>query len=165
MQFDVDFAENGAIITADEVQSQYWKINTFTLFVQVVSFLVSDAWKSRTSVLSRGAAVTVELEGASTPGSLEPGKGSFWAEVVAVPPVGEVAAGTQLYSVRPYGAKEGEAPLTVARSLLRHRKVHTKAIFGITDDKKHDSFAAQWFMTATLKFLKTTYIDTGIWSK
>ena len=73
----------------------------------------------------------------------------------------QVAAGTQLYSVRPYGAKEGEAPLTVARSLLRHRKVHTKAIFGITDDKKHDSFAAQWFMTASLKFLQTTYIDTG----
>lgn len=90
MQFDVDFAENGAIITADEVQSQYWKINAFTLFVQVVSFLLSDAWKSRTSVLSRGAAVTVELEGASTPGSLEPGKGSFWAEVIAVPPAGEV---------------------------------------------------------------------------
>jgi hypothetical protein len=58
---------------------------------------------------------------------------------------------TQLYSVRPYGAKEGEAPLQVARSLLRHRKLHTKAIFGITDDKKHDSFAAQWFMKATLK--------------
>jgi hypothetical protein len=90
LQFDVDFAENGAIITADEVQSQYWKINSFTLFVQVVSFLLSDAWKSRTSVLSRGAAVTVELEGASTPGSLEPGKGSFWAEVVVVPPAGEV---------------------------------------------------------------------------
>ena len=54
-----------------------------------------------------------------------------------MPPL-QVAAGTQLYSVRPYGAKEGEAPLTVARSLLRHRKVHTKAIFGITDDKKHE---------------------------
>jgi|TARA_B110000196_G_C20847603_1_gene521277 hypothetical protein len=92
LQFDVDFAENGAIITADEVQSQYWQINSFTLFVQVVSFLLSDAWKSRTSVLSIGTAVTVELEGASTPGALEPGKDSFWAEVVAAPlsPSGEV---------------------------------------------------------------------------
>lgn len=35
LQFDVDFAENGSIITAEEVQSQYWKINSFTLFVQV----------------------------------------------------------------------------------------------------------------------------------
>ena len=69
---------------------------------------------------------------------------------------------TQLYSVRPYGAKEGEAPLQVARSLLRHRKVHTKAIFGITDDKKHDSFAAQWFMKATLNILQTKYVDTGL---
>ena len=63
---------------------------------------------------------------------------------------------------KPYGAKEGEAPLQVARSLLRHRKVHTKAIFGITDDKKHDSFAAQWFMKATLNILQTKYVDTGL---
>jgi hypothetical protein len=27
----------------------------------------------------------------------------------------------------------------VKRELLRHRKLHTKAVFGITDDKKHDS--------------------------
>ena len=44
LQFDVDFAENGAIITAEEVQSQYWMINSFTLFVQVVYWLVSEAW-------------------------------------------------------------------------------------------------------------------------
>ena len=48
------------------------------------------------------------------------------------------------------------------RSLLRHRKRHTKAIFGITEDKKHDSYAAQWFMKATLQLLKIAYIDTGI---
>ena len=48
------------------------------------------------------------------------------------------------------------------RGLLRHRKLHTKAVFGISDDKKHDSYAAQWFMNATLQILKLAYIDTGI---
>jgi hypothetical protein len=50
----------------------------------------------------------------------------------------------------------------VRRGLLRHRKLHTKAIFGITDDKKHDSYAAQWFMKASLSLLQLAYIDTGI---
>jgi hypothetical protein len=50
----------------------------------------------------------------------------------------------------------------VKRGLLRHRKLHSKAIFGITDDKKHDSYAAQWFMKASLNLLKCAYVDTGI---
>jgi hypothetical protein len=50
----------------------------------------------------------------------------------------------------------------VRRGLLRHRKLHTKAIFGISDDKKHDSYAAQWFMKASLALLQQMYVDTGI---
>ena len=114
LQFDVDFAENGPIITAEEVQSQYWLINSFTLFVQVVSFLVSDAWISRISRLTCGMAVTVELEGASEPGATQPAKGSFWAEVVGVPAVSAGASDetlqAQMYYVRRYGAAEGSAP-------------------------------------------------------
>ena len=135
LQFDVGFAENGAIITADEVQSQYWKINAFTLFVQVVSFLVSEAWTSRTSRLLRGTAVTVELDGASMVGAIEPGKGSYWAEVVAVPPAIDSSTAlqeAQLYGVREHGASEATEPMQVKRELLRHRKLHTKAIFGTT---------------------------------
>ena len=166
LQFDVDFAENGPIITAEEVQSQYWLVNTFTLFVQVVSFLVSDAWISRTSRLACGMAVTVELDGASEPGAIQPGKGSFWAEVVCVPTVDagacDEALQAQMYGVQRHGAAEGSAPQQVRRALLRHRKLHTKAVFGITDDKKHDSYAAQWFMNATLQILKLAYVDTGI---
>ena len=118
MKFDVDFAENGAIITAEEVQSQYWKINSFTLFVQVVSFLVSEAWTSRTSRIACGAAVTVEFEGASVPGAIQPGKGSFWAEVVKLPPTiegggTEEALEAQIYHVRRHGATEGEAHIQV----------------------------------------------------
>jgi hypothetical protein len=139
LQFDVDFAENGAIITAEEVQSQYWKINAFTLFVQVVSFLVSEAWVSRTSRLSCSTAVTVELDGASEPGAVQPGKGSFWAEVVSVPALlapdgdaSDVACQAQMYGVRRQGAAEGSAPEQVRgrhRILGRYthpiRKVHT----------------------------------------
>lgn len=99
LHFDVDFAENGAIITAEEVQSQYWQISAFTLFVQVVSWLVSEAWVSRTSRLVRGTAVTVELDGASEPGSTQPGKGSYWAEVVSVP-AGDANASDEALQVR-----------------------------------------------------------------
>jgi hypothetical protein len=101
VQFDVDFAENGSIITAEEVQSQYWKINSFTLFVQVVSWLVSEAWRSRTSRLVRGMAVTVELDGASEPDSLQPGKGSYWAEVVSVPTINANASDEALQVTTP----------------------------------------------------------------
>jgi|EP00966_Prymnesium_polylepis_P116886 hypothetical protein len=52
--------------------------------------------------------------------------------------------------------------MQVRRGLLRHRKLHSKAIFGISDDKKHDSYAAQWFMRASLDLLKCMYVDTGI---
>eukprot|EP00966_Prymnesium_polylepis_P015663 362004-Prymnesium_polylepis.1 len=100
LQFDVDFAENGSIITAEEVQSQYWKINSFTLFVQVVSWLVSEAWVSRTSSLTCGMAVTVELEGASERGSIQPGKGSYWAEVVSMPVVDAIASDEALQVTR-----------------------------------------------------------------
>ena len=50
----------------------------------------------------------------------------------------------------------------VRRGLLRHRKLHSKAIFGITDDKKHDSYAAQWFMRATLELIRLAYVLPGI---
>lgn len=40
---------------------------------------------NRTSKLALGSAVTVEVEGMSQVGTLQPGKGSYWAEVVSVP--------------------------------------------------------------------------------
>ena len=67
-----------------------------------------------------------------------------------------------MYGVLRHGASDESPPEQVPRALLRHRKLHTKAIFGISDDKKHDSYAAQWFMKATLNLLKLAYVDTGI---
>lgn len=132
----------------------------------MVSFLVTEAWISRTSRLPLGTAVTVELDGASERGAVQPGDGSFWAEVVTVPPEAATASDealqAQVYGVRRHGADATSPPLPVARGLLRHRKLHSKAIFGVTDDKKHDSYAAQWFIKASLDLIYAAYVITGI---
>ena len=47
------------------------------------------------------------------------------------------------------------------RQYLRHRKLHTKAFVHISDDKTHDSYAAQTFMNKTFDYLKQNYVDTG----
>ena len=46
-------------------------------------------------------AVTVELDGASEPDSLQPGKGSYWAEVVSVPTVDANASDAALQVTAP----------------------------------------------------------------
>ena len=48
----------------------------------------------------------------------------------------------------------------VERRFLRHRKLHTKAFVHISDDKTHDSYAAQTFMNKTFDYLKQNYVDT-----
>ena len=84
---------------------------------------VAPSSKCATSRLSCGTAVTVELDGASEPGAVQPGKGSFWAEVVSVPaPLAaeafDVARQAQMYGVRRQGAAEGSAPEQVRRLCL-----------------------------------------------
>jgi hypothetical protein len=157
----VEFAEKGTIITGREVQSEYWVTKQYTVFVQVVSWLAFDAWRSRDSVLSKGAAVTVEPEGASVAGALEPAQGSYWAEVMQVP---EAAARSEneVYGVRQHDAAEADPLAMVARHRLRHRKLRTKAYIGISDDRKHDSWAAQYYIKATLSDLKRRFVDTKV---
>ena len=103
--------------------------------------------------------MTVEPPEKSKPGNTEIVVGSFWAEVVASPGLDK---DTAVYSVRPHSAKKEDPPLEIQRQYLRHRKLHTKAYFGVTDDKKHDSFAAQYFILATLRHLFDTYVQTGV---
>lgn len=69
LQSDVDFAENGDIISSREVQSEYWVMQHYTLFMQVVSFLITSEWIDRSGSLARGCMVTVEPPEASVPGS------------------------------------------------------------------------------------------------
>jgi hypothetical protein len=45
------------------------------------------------------------------------------------------------------------------RRFLRHRKWHTIAFIGVTSDKKHDSYATQYFMTEQQKWWQEKYVD------
>ena len=69
---DSDHSENGPIPNAREIQSEYWKLKQFSLFISMWRYLLSSAWLNRTSVLQKGDAVTVEPEGESVAGSLTP---------------------------------------------------------------------------------------------
>jgi hypothetical protein len=125
LQLDVDFAENGQIITGREVQSEYWVTKQYTLFVQVVSWLLYDAWRSRDFILSVRYAVKVEPEGASVVDAIEPAAGFVWGEVVTVPSE-PTASESAVYGVRKCSSSYDEPPIMVPRHRLRHRKLHTK---------------------------------------
>lgn len=70
IQSDVDFAMDGDIPppAGVSVQSDHWSPMSFTEFVQVVSWIPQAVWKSRSSELWIGAAVTVEPAENSIPG-------------------------------------------------------------------------------------------------
>ena len=73
----------------------------------------------------------------STAERLSPAKGSFYAEVHGTPP-GEGL--TQVYSVTVFDHPElpdGTVLVGIPRERLRHRKKHTTAFIGITDEKRH----------------------------
>lgn len=66
--------------------------------------------------------------------------------------------------VRRHGADaETEVPLEmVPRHLLRHSKLYTEALIHASDDKTHDSHAAQTFISKTLmQHLDEQYVKTG----
>ena len=81
LDVDSDHSENGTIANAREIQSEYWRMNYFSLFISIWSYLCSEAWLDRSGALHKGDAVTFEPEGASVPGSLELVPGSVYAEV------------------------------------------------------------------------------------
>ena len=90
-----DWSENGEIKVKHQMQSEYWTITYYSLLISMVSFLVTNVWIDRTSALERLAEVTVEPEGLSEPGSLEPADGSFFAIV----DVGSTAVGGEVIMV------------------------------------------------------------------
>ena len=97
------------------VASFHLETPRYTLFNLVASWLETAAWKSRDSALTIGDAVTVEPTDTSRPGTTQPAAGSFWAEVVKLPP--PITNGQplppperQLYGVRRHGAS-ADAPL------------------------------------------------------
>lgn len=76
-------SENGPIANAREVQSEYWRLKNYSLFISIWAHLLNSAWVDRVGALSKGDAVTVELEGESILNSITPPVGSCYAEVVA----------------------------------------------------------------------------------
>ena len=164
VQSDIDFAMDGDIPPPQgrAVQSEHWSPMSFTLFVQVVSWLESAAWINRKSTLAKGTAVTCEPAEHSKAGTTEPATGSYWAEVVELPSPTNTSDDPELhiYGVRRHGAAE-DAIEYVERRWLRHRKLHTKAFTHVSNDKTHDSHAAQTFLNKTFEYLEEHYVKTG----
>lgn len=163
LQFDVDFAMNGTIPPPQgrSMQADHWSPMDYTLFINITSWLRTDKWVSRTSKLAKGDAVTVEHANTPMCHATEPATGSYWAEVVSLP---TAASGSEpercIYGVRRHNAAS-DAPLEmVERRFLRHRVLHTKAFIHVSDDKTHDSNAAQVFINTTLEFLEEQYVKT-----
>ena len=46
---DYDWSENGLIAAARQIQSEYWCLKYFSLFITIVSYLVPDSWHDQAS--------------------------------------------------------------------------------------------------------------------
>lgn len=142
---DYDWSENGVIASARQIQSEYWSLVHYSLFIQITTYLESDAWLNQRSLLAAGTEVTVQQEGDDF-GARQPTKGAFYAKVEAAP---KDEGEGELYSIKVYGhptMADGDVIEGVRRERLRHRKKHTTATVGVTDEKRHDSHTTQHFL-------------------
>ena len=165
IQCDVDFAMDGEIPppAGKSIQSDHWCPMSFTAFIATLSWIPRATWISRSSELPVGAAVTVEPADKSSAGSIEPAEGSYGGEVVELPLRSDGLTDPELqqYGIRRFGA-DADAPLEmVERRFLRHRARHTKAFVHISNDKTHDSQAAQTFINKTIEYIEENYVKTG----
>ena len=55
-----DWAENGVLELARQIQSEYWALVAYSLFISITAFLDVAAWKRRDGELQRGSEVTIE---------------------------------------------------------------------------------------------------------
>lgn len=55
---DYDWSENGVIASARQIQSEYWSLTHYSLFISITSYLVVEAWLDRSSILLEKTAVT-----------------------------------------------------------------------------------------------------------
>jgi hypothetical protein len=133
LKIDVDWAENYTMLHAREIQSEYWMMKQCSIFVCIGKMLLKDVWAATSGQLKEGSEVTVELEG------LQP----FWASVKRV----GAAEGSSEYVITDSDGVEH----TVKRSDLRERVWHTTAQIGVSNDKRHDSYATQSFMTMMIE--------------
>ena len=145
LDVDSDHSENGTIANAREIQSEYWVSKMYSLFISIWSYLCSKAWVDRVGALPKGTAVTLEPEGASTPGSLKLLPGSVYAVVEE----GSTLEGeATMYHVR-----ERNGPLhRVPRERLRRRQRRTVAFACVCNEKRHDAATTQHFLNRILAY-------------
>eukprot|EP00966_Prymnesium_polylepis_P099821 2311198-Prymnesium_polylepis.2 len=132
---DSDWAENGKLEQLREFQSEYWTIVSYCLFMSITSFLETASWKDRESILPKGAEVTVE-PGESIEGSISLADGAYFATVEQS---ASTAGRSALYVVNTPDGKTA----TISRERLRHRRWHTTAFVGVTNEKRHDGATTQ----------------------
>ena len=48
--FDYDWSENGLISAARQIQSEYWCLKYFSLFITICSYLLPDEWHDQASL-------------------------------------------------------------------------------------------------------------------
>ena len=141
---DYDWSENGLIAAARQIQSEYWCLKYYSLFIVIVSYLKSKEWLDRDSLLKEGDEVTVEP--ASSPaGALEPALGSYYARVHIAP----AAAGERsLYKLKKENGEVLDGDFH--RGQLRHRVFYTQAFGCVTDEKRHDGYTTSHFLNKIL---------------
>ena len=128
---------NGTLLSAREVQSEYWKLKQFSLFMCIASFLQSDTWLDTEGALPEGAEVTV-LPGGSS--DVAPHKDAFIATIA----VGHVDVGRNvLYRLRKDGVLLSEM---IPRHRLRHRVWYSICFACVTNEKRHDAPSTQHFL-------------------
>ena len=132
---NADWAENGSILNAREIQSEYWSIKSYSLFISIAVYLVSSIWNDTKSALSNDAEVTIEHEN---------GRTEFGWVVGGSTDAGEDV----VYTVR----RRKAGPIEVPRRRLRHRVKRSIAFIGVTDEKRHDAPSSQHFFRRQLEW-------------
>ena len=149
---DSDYSESGPIANAREIQSEYWKMKRYTLFVSIWSYLLISAWLDRCGRLAMGDEVTVEPEDTSTPdgrqvdNGLVPPASSFFA--IIEEGSSDVGEGV-LYRLR---GRDGVLRPSIPRARLRLRRRRTVAFACVSNEMRHDAPSTQHFLNRILHY-------------
>ena len=149
---DVDWAENHKLKESRAIQSEYWTEAMMSLFICISKLLLLSSWQKSSGQLMVGEEVTVDPELVLAELWGNHSEPSYWATIVKAGGSHEKS----LYTVEDeHGTKH-----QMQRKFLRHRKWHTVAMIGVTSDRKHDSYATQYFMTEQQKWWEEKYVKT-----
>ena len=129
-----DWSENGEIVVRQQMQSEYWSIKYYSLFISITAFLVTSQWIDRESLLNPGDEVTVQPADAPMR-SITYIAGSRFATIEGA---------DNIHPSAEYVVKYVEGSVeTVPRHRLRFRVWHRVAFLGVTNEKQHVSISTQ----------------------